>query len=501
MPKIRKPSTDMLWPFAALAGYIFFISLMPISPNDFWWHLKIGELIHLNGEIPTTNIFAWTLPANHPYFYAAWLSEYLFYLLYLVGKIELVMFARNILVLIVFLLWMVETYRQSRSWRLTTLTVIIGGGMIFNNLSMRPQLWSVLAFILGATIINRYRDGQLRSRWLVLYPLIILFWVNLHGAFMLGVVFVGIVCFGELMRTLFKQAGYLPRQKVGALMLTGLATILATLINPRGANIWNYVLRMSSSIDIRELNSEWQPPSPEGFAAILFFASILIFMIVLYYSNYRPTFTDLLLVLCFLWLAWTAGRHIIWYAIIVVPLLVRGIQQLPVKLPQFSSQRNWLNLVVLLLLFVPAFLVQPWWIERFPLPDTYWKVIYKGEAIGPLVGKENPIEAVEFLRDHPGGNLFHDAHYGSFLIWALPDQGVFIDARVELYPRDLWDDYSNISDGIRSEELLAKYRADRILLDIEEQPELLLVLENNSRWFLEYQDERTMIWKQASLSE
>lgn len=499
MPRIQKPSTDILWPFIGLAGFIFFISLMPISPNDFWWHLKIGELIQINGEIPTTNIFAWTLPPDHPYFYAAWLGEYLFYVIYLLGKIEAIMFMRNVLVLTVMILWMIETRRQSGSWRLTTITVILGGGMIFNNLAIRPQLWSVLAFIICVSILNRFKEGQLSSRWLILYPLVMLFWVNVHGAFILGLVLLGIVCFGEFIRTFLKQDDHLPWRQIGWLTLTGLATFLSTLINPRGIKIWNYVFQLSSSIDIRELNSEWQPPSPDGFAMTLFFASILIFIILLYYSSYRPTFTDLILGLSFLWLAWSAARHIIWYAMIILPVLIRAIKHLPIKTPKFSSQRNWLNLVILIILFIPTILIQPWWIERFPLPDTYWDVVYKGETIGPLIGKENPLEAVEYLQQFPGGNLYHYGEYGSFLIWALPDQGVFVDARVELYPRVLWDDYFNISDGIRYDELLAEYGVDRILLDIEEQPELKLALEDSPEWVIEFQNEQTMIWSKTGV--
>ena len=38
--------------------------------------------------------------------------------------------------------------------------------------------------------------------------------------------------------------------------------------------------------------------------------------------------------------------------------------------------------------------------------------------------------------------------YGSYLIWALyPDHKVFIDARVELYPLDVWEDYIAINQG------------------------------------------------------
>ena len=76
--------------------------------------------------------------------------------------------------------------------------------------------------------------------------------------------------------------------------------------------------------------------------------------------------------------------------------------------------------------------------------------------------------------------------YGSYLIWALPEQKVFIDPRVELYPFEQWQDYIRISRGTRYNELLTKYGADRILLNSALQKELAIQLHNDPLWLLEY---------------
>src|SRR3990170_8862022 len=99
--KRREPggiSLDVLWLLVILSGFLFFASLIPLPPNDFWWHLKIGELIYQDGSIPTTNMFAWTLPSDQPFFYAAWLAELLFYLLHRVGDLALITAMRTILI-------------------------------------------------------------------------------------------------------------------------------------------------------------------------------------------------------------------------------------------------------------------------------------------------------------------------------------------------------------------------------------------------------------------
>jgi hypothetical protein len=163
-------------------------------------------------------------------------------------------------------------------------------------------------------------------------------------------------------------------------------------------------------------------------------------------------------------------------------------------MPQLTPQKNFLNLLIAIILCLPVIFVQPWFVERFPLPERYWKLVLRHYSAGPLVGVETPVEAVEYLRENPGGKLFNEMGYGSYLIWALPEQGVFIDPRVELFPYEQWQDYVKITNGTRYNELLEKYGADRLLIDIELQPELAQALKVDPAWKQEYQGTRSQIW-------
>ena len=75
----------VLWPLVVLAGFGVYVSLVPLSPNDFWWHLKIGEIIHTQHAIPTTNMYSWSLSAETPFLYGAWLGEWMLYVVYGLG--------------------------------------------------------------------------------------------------------------------------------------------------------------------------------------------------------------------------------------------------------------------------------------------------------------------------------------------------------------------------------------------------------------------------------
>ncbi len=506
------PSVDALWPAVVLAGVGFLVSLIPLPPNDFWWHLKIGEIIYTTRTIPTTNMFAWTLPADAPFTYGAWLGELLLYVLYRWGGLAQVTFARNLLVIASF--WLVgltarERVAQAvslrygtqadslRYGRLTAPALALLGGMSLNNLIVRPQIWSFPLFALYLWLLTRYAAGRLGARGLLLLPLMMAFWVNAHGAFVLGLVLVGIFAVGEAVRALLRAPDALSWREVGVLFGVGALTALATLANPRGVGIAAYVVDLLTDRPSQALVVEWQSPTPSGVANVVFYISILVLLLTLAWARRRPTPTDALLIVGFLWLAWSGMRYVVWYGMAVMPILAAGWAALWPRLAATPARRHPVNLILLLLLAVPVALAQPWWVERLPLPETYWQQVWRGSPVGPLVGVETPVAAVEYLRAHPGGRLFHEMGYGSYLIWAMPEQGVFVDPRVELYPYEQWLDYVRIGRGVQYNELLDRYGADRLMVDRELQGELIRALEDDPRWEQEYADERTEIWRRV----
>ena len=489
---------DIIWVLVILAGFLFFTSLIPLPPNDFWWHLRIGEYIYTNHTIPTTNIYAWTLPSDQPFFYAAWLGELLLYWLYKLGGLSLDIFIRTLLVGISFWLVAVEARRRSNSWRIAALVIAILCLMSTNNLPLRTQMWAWLPFVLIYTVLSRYSEGNLSWHWLVLCPVCMVFWVNSHGTYVLGLALPCIYLLGEALGAILKHPETLPWNKLAALGAASLLSGLAVLINPRFVGIIGYATNLMSNQPVQQLIEEWQSPTPQGIANVLFFMSILLFIVILAYSRYRLTPTELLLMSGFLWLAWQGQRSVIWYGMIAIPILARLIRDLPLKIPAFVPQRNWVNLVLAILLFIPALVVQPWFVERIPLPATYWQQVLRGSSVGPLLSVHTPVEAAEYLRTHPGGHLFHELGYGSYLIWAVPEQGVFIDPRIELYPYDQWQDYIHINNSTRYNEILSRYGVDRILLDKALQPELADSLLNDPGWKLEYEDPLAQIWSKVS---
>lgn len=488
----------VLWPWTVLAAFGVLVSLIPTPPNDLWWHLKIGELIFEASSIPTTSIFAWTLPATTPFVYAAWLGELLLFLLHRWGGLELLICARTLTVLVAFWLTGREARRRSGSWRVAALVLLPACAMSLNNLIVRPQMWSFVPFVVIMILLRCYADGVLRGWWLLACPPLMAFWVNVHGAFVLGLVLGGAWTAGELISGLGRrhQRGWW-RQSAWLGAVTAMMG-LATLANPRGLGIVSYVTKLMTDPPSQGLIVEWQSPTPHGISNVAFYLSILLTILVFLYARRAPRPADILLLFGFLWLAWTGQRYVIWYALVAAPILAEAIGNLGLRLLSSPSLHSGLNTALACLLFVPVAAVQPWWVERLSLTETYWAQVHRNAEVGPLLETSTPLGAVEYLRMHPGGKLFNEMGYGSYLIWALPEQQVFIDPRVELYPYEQWLDYIRISDGIRYDELLKAYGADRLLLDLENQKELANLLRGDPQWRLEYEDARSQIWTRVS---
>ena len=337
-------STDQLWPLIVLAGFCFFVSLVPLPPNDFWWHLKIGELIFKQGTVPQSNLFAWTLPADAPFHYGAWLGDYLLYAVYRLGELELVIFARNLLIGLAFWLTAFTARRHSGSWRLAALVVGLISLMTLNNLVVRPQIWAWLPFALFVLILNETAFRRLPAGWLALLPLLMAFWVNIHGSFILGGVLIGVHFVGEALQTLLKPAIERNWRLSGDFLLAGVSSGAAMLLNPRGFGIVTYVIDLLTDQPSQQLVVEWQSPTPAGIANLLFYFSILLLFVVVAYSREQPNPTEILLTLSFLWLAWSGQRYIVWYGMVVLPILARKIAKLPLAVPPMIAQRNWLNI-------------------------------------------------------------------------------------------------------------------------------------------------------------
>ncbi len=502
---------EHLFAIEALAIVAFFASIWPLLPHDFWWHLRIGELVAATGRIPDSNMFSWSLPPETPFHYAAWLSEWLLFQLYSLGSLELVMFVNTALTLVAWAVVAGEAKRRSGAWKLTGFVVVLGAVISAENVIVRPQMWVLPLFAVELAILSRVSAGRLPPRWLLAVPAIVGVWTNLHGSFVVGLALLGMFAAGESIRFALRRPDAIAPRTLAWLYGSAALAALATLANPRGLGIFAYVQKLMTDRPSQQLIGEWQPPGLSDITNVAFFASVVFLLSAMAYSRRFPGITDAIVLGGFLWLAWNGQRYSSWYAMAAMPI-VAGLlaarrrstpatslsgEQRAAFLP--ASPLTWrttaLNWAIAALLVAPLLALQPWSQYSVPMSRLFGHDPLDG--VRPAVSEKTPVAATEYLRANPGGRLFNEMGYGSYLIWALRDQPVFIDTRVELYPYEQWLDYIAISNGRESEERLARYGADRVLLSRHEQAPLSNSLASSGRWQREYADDLSEVWRHS----
>ena len=505
-PRFRATITAMLYrrhilPIAALALLALLITLIPIYPNDLWWHMRAGEEI-VHGHIPTTDTYSYT-GFGHPFVYSGWASQALLYLLHRAGGAALLVIARNLLVAGAYALVLVGAARRGTSWTLAALLVLWSGLFSVEFWHIRPQIFGFLPFVTLLVVLLGVADGWLRPRWLVLAPLATVVWTNTHGAFTLAPIVAGLVAGGETVDALRHGRLAAARRTLGLLWATAGAVALAMLVNPWGIGISSSVRTLLTDQSIQLFVVEWQPPHPGGIFRNLFFGSILLGVGAFGLSRRRPTLAEVLVFGALVWQAWTASRFIIWYAlawpVLIAPSLV-GL--LPARRPRRAPiEIGWANAAIALLLLALPLSQQPGSPLRSFLPGVYRTMLTAEPGGAPLLIKGTPVGAVEYLKAHPlppNARLFNETGAGSYLIWAWREGQVFVDPRYTTQPIEVWLDYRQISTGCSYNTLLARYGVTHALVDRELQAGLARALEGDPAWRPLWSDAVSTLWERTA---
>jgi hypothetical protein len=511
----RGLTLDQVWLFAGVAFVALRLLMTPIPPHDFWWHMATGRVIMATGQIPTVDSFSYT-QAGEPFYNQSWLAQLLMYGLYELGGAPLLVLVQALMLAAAYGLLLHLSIRQSGRLRLSVGVLLMGTlPASFDNWVVRPQSYSIPLFIIYLYVLTAWRDPRGprgRGLWppLLLLPVLGTIWVNLHGSFVLGGALIGLTFVGEtLRRWLGGRAEELawatrpvgqaedvlshpPRTKVAPpplwhLVLTGLLTGLSWLLNPGGWQVIGYVRNLLGSSQVTQLVIEWAPPTIREPNGTIFFLFVMAGIVILAYARRRPDPVDMLLAGAFLWLALGAGRNNIWFVAVATPLLTR---QLAAWWPEEAEARQpfqgWpaLNAALIGVIALMLLLALPWVKPWLDLPPT----------VGAVIDAETPVAAVEALRADPARptRIFHAMSAGSYLIWAAPEQPVWADPRIELYPLAQWRDYQQLSSGQNVEQLIAAYKIDGLLLRKNEQEALLTwAMDRPAEWELRHEDEFT----------
>ena len=112
---LQKITPRLLWAVGILVVVFTYINMSQISPNDFWWHMAVGREILSSGQIPTVDIYSYTM-AGQPYlsYQMFWLMDIWLYWWYSVGGAELILFLQSLVITSTYLVILLMCWGSTR---------------------------------------------------------------------------------------------------------------------------------------------------------------------------------------------------------------------------------------------------------------------------------------------------------------------------------------------------------------------------------------------------
>jgi hypothetical protein len=519
--KTRIDTAAILWLGLILLIALSIAFLLPVTPQDYWWFLRVGHDTLASGAVPRVESMTFTRTGS-PVDYQAWGAAVLFWLVYRFGGLSLTVLLRGVVVAVTYtLVW--ATARRAGAGRLGASLVLLAAVLTSsNNWSVRPQLLVYPLFALAIFILYRWQNGEKRFDTIpqkssagqadtkeyegkerfslgtfsssgslasfvsnffrqeredqnIVYwlPLINLVWVNLHGSFVMLILLAG-------------AALVLGRGDRRSLGLAFAGVLLVTLANPRGFGVWTYVFNIVTVPSIQLFSAEWLPPVNTGWQMNIFFVWLLGFPLLVALSPRKLDRLEWSWFLGFGFLALWGERYVVWLVFILVVLTGGLLADWEKKYPGRSKQNlPAFNLAISLLFVLLPLAFLP------GLREKWWKQ-------APEVTENTPVAATEWLAAHPGlpGPLWSEIGFSSYLEFALPQRPTWIDTRFEVFPVAQWQAYQAISEGLQDwESLLDTTGVNLLMVSPQNQPQLLTALEGSPAWCERYHDDVAVIYQ------
>lgn len=411
--------------FLLLCMYaVFFLWSLSFMDPDFGWHVRAGQYFAAHG-VPHTDVFTYTA-ADFPWVSHEWLSDIFLAKLGDAGSYGL-------LAAVYAGLWTLALGIAGRGVHPVVLIVAAVGMLPF--LGVRAMVWSVLGMAV-LMLLLRQKD----QRWRLLIPPLFLLWANVHGSFLIGIAYGG---------------WQVLRERSWKLALLGVASLLVTLVNPYGLELYREIFQTMFDGDLHARVSEWS-----RFAIPFSAAAYMV-----------------------LWFGITAQHGFKLRPYIRFDVLLAGMTLMSARMvPLFiivSLQPLWADIRAIDERIARA--GSPVEFQRRVRRIGQWLLIAACAglfAIGMVRSHHDavsfPVGAVAYLREHPcEGNVFNSYNYGGYLIHELPSHKVYIDGRMpswRLGDTKYMDDYLRVLEekAFRQSEF-ARYGITCVLIEEAER--------------------------------
>lgn len=396
---------------------------LPVRDNSFLWHVTAGRVQAADGSVLTQDPFSFTR-GGEPWRTQSWLAELAYTWAHDLWKLGFVPWLIAIAGALTAVAVMIAAYQRTKLVAAAAVMGVLTAWISAIYLSPRPV---VVSYALFGLVVLACQKKSLA--WAL--PLVLWTWAGIHASFWLGI---GYIALDRLGRGDWRR-----------LIRDGLASSTAVLLTAHGWAVAEFLTDFIANREALKLITEWAPPR---FVSLGLFPMIL-GIGLLVWAGHRRTIRsgEMLIIVSFLVLAFSASRSVFPGWIAVAPFMAGGVG------PAISTRAN-----------------------RTGRAETYFSFALAGAVLlTPFLFTEaSGLDDEHFPVGIPCGSsparTFHDDVVGGYLIYACwPEVLVFVDDRAELYGKDIFQTVLEARNGVPGwEQAFERWSIEGVLLDEDE---------------------------------
>jgi hypothetical protein len=477
--------------YLSITVIVYVLTFAVNSPDyDLWARLAVGSIFFQTGNVLKHDIFSY-LPTKDLWIDHEWGSSVVFYFFarYLGDWGIFALKALILFAIFILIIKIIELQKNKDQDSAGVFYFIFLGFSLLPGIAslIRCQMFSYLFFTLWIYGLERIRRGENKFIWI--FPVTMLFWVNMHGGFLAGIGLIIIYAFGELLN------------RKNSLKYFGIMVLIipVTLINPYGFKFWNYII--DAAFMPRPYIPEWHPINLSGpihiFEGIKIHALIgfMIFALLTLIAGARmlmkkekTDWTRIVMIIILLYASVRHQRHAEFFVLAVSGLFYHQYVDLFNPLREYIKNNltdNTYKIWSIIRYNFGYLLLAAMFI--YSIPKLSYSIVVDSFVY--------PVGSLEFIKQNSiSGNLATTYSWGSYAFWKLyPQCRVLIDGRYEeVYPDDVYNVAMQFSEHKGDwQSALRNYHADVLVLPKREYSPA--DISNLTDWKLVYKDRTSVV--------
>ncbi|HEY9868246.1 MAG TPA: hypothetical protein V6D08_03705 [Candidatus Obscuribacterales bacterium] len=287
------------------------------------WHLVTGEHVVKTSSIPRTDLISYTFP-DSPWVAYQWLADVIMYLFASWTGLNGLALAVSAAISLLFLLLYERSRRAGCHFLLSVMLTVVGAVASSLHWLARPQIFTLFGVYVFVALLESHRRGITSgARLVAASALIMILWANLHPAFILGFVLIGIYLVSDSLGfLLFPALAPELGKRAKWLIAAGCGGLAASFINPYGPGLLAYIFRYLQGIAVLEQTAEYESPIFHGqLQSTCFEALLLLLAVGLVLSRKRPALPQFISCVTFAALGLAAVRNIPLFVVVALPVV------------------------------------------------------------------------------------------------------------------------------------------------------------------------------------